>query len=144
MCLEKYFTLTPLPNKEPCGLYCAKCFGRVPRFTGRVNKIQLISCLVGKECGQGMTLSMAHFIKSMKKNRHLIFHKDDVTKNMEQIHALVLQLFTKGVVELTVLAKTKIGTDKLQKEHLFVKTMMAKKGGGGFFQHTCLQAVGLV
>ena len=77
-----------------------------------------------------MTLSMAHFIKSMKKNRHSIFHKDDVTENMEQIHALVLQLFTKGVVELTVLAKTKIGTDKLQKEHLFVKTTMAKKGGG--------------
>ena len=48
---------------------------------------------------------------------------------MEQIHALVLQLFTKGVVELAVQDKNKIGTDKLQKEHLFVKTVMAKKGG---------------
>ena len=52
-----------------------------------------------------------------------------MTKNTEQIHALVLQLFTKGVVELAVMDKTKIGMDKLRKEHLFVKTMMAKKGG---------------
>ena len=80
-------------------------------------------------CGQGMTPSMADFIKAMKKDRHSIFHKDDVAKNMEHINALVLQLFTKGVVELVVLDKTKVGTDKVQKEHLFVKTMVAKKGG---------------
>jgi superfamily II DNA helicase RecQ len=129
VCLEKYFELTPLPNKEPCGHYCSKCLGRVPSFTGRVNKLQLISFLAGKVCGQGMTPSMADFIKAMKKDRQSIFHKDDVTKTMEQIHALVLQLFSKGVVELAVLDKTKIGTDKLHKEHLFVKTMMAKKGG---------------
>ena len=129
MCLEKYFELTPLPNKEPCGHYCSKCLGRVSSFTGRVNKLQLISFLAGKVCGQGMTPTMADFIKAMKKDRQLIFHRDDVTKNMEQIHALVLQLFSKGVVELAVIDKTKIGTDKLHKEHLFVKTMLAKKGG---------------
>ena len=121
LCLEKYFELTPMPNREPCGLYCSKCLGHVPSFTWRVNKIQLISFLTGKVCGQGMTPSMADFVKAMKKDRHSIFHKDDM--------ALVLQLFAKDIVELAVLDKTKIGTDKLQKEHLFVKTLMAKKGG---------------
>ena len=108
-----------------------------------MNKIQLISFLAGKVCGQGKTPTMSDFVKAMKKEKHLIFHKDDVSKCMKQIHALVLQLFTKGIIELAVLDKTKIGTDKLQKEHLFVNTMMAKKGRL-FFRHTCFQIVGLV
>ena len=47
---------------------------------------------------------------------------------MRQIHALAMQLITKGIVALTVTDSTKIGTNKLRQEHLVVTIPMEKQG----------------
>ena len=65
----------------------------------------------------------------MKQNKDHIFHIKDVPKKkMGQIHALALQLITKGIIALTVMDSTKIRTIKLRQEHLVVTIPMAKQG----------------
>ena len=65
----------------------------------------------------------------MKQDMGLIFHVDDVPKKkMGPIHALALQLITKGIIGLAVTDHANIGTDKLCAKHLVVTIPMAKQG----------------
>ena len=69
-----------------------------------------------------MKVFVAGFIKLLKKNKDLIFHKDDVPtgKKVGQIHGLFLQLIAKGIISYEVKDHTKIGTEKLRQEDLFL------------------------
>ena len=89
-------------------------------FTKRVRKAGVQSLLCEKVDGAKVTV--AGFIKLLKKNKDLIFHKDDVPKGKRvgQIHGLFLQLVAKGIISYEVKDHTKIGTDKLRQEDLFV------------------------
>ena len=67
-------------------------------------------------------------MKALKMNKAKIFHPDDVPKKqVGQIHALALQLVSKGIVALSVSDQTKLGTEKLTSKDLFVTLPFGKK-----------------
>ena len=86
--IEIYFEWEKYPNKTDCGNYCTKCKNKVKDFTKRVRKEGVQSVLCDKV--DGKKVSATAFIKLLKKNKDIIFHKDDVPKNKKvgQIHAL--------------------------------------------------------
>ena len=121
--IEIFFEWEKYPNKTDCEKYCSKCKDNgsaVKDFTKRVRKAGVQSLLCEKVDGAKVTV--AGFIKLLKKNKDLIFHKDDVPKGKRvgQIHGLFLQLVAKGIISYEVKDHTKIGTDKLRQEDLFV------------------------
>ena len=68
------------------------------------------------------------FVKLMKANKGLIFHQNDVPgREMGQVHALFLQMIAKGIIQLKVDDKTKIGTVKVTRRDLSVACPIVKR-----------------
>ena len=118
--IEIYFEWEKYPDKTDCGKFCTKCKQKNNSFTKRVRKAGVQSLLCKKVDGQ--KVSVSGFMKLLKTNKELIFHKDDVPKGKEvgQIHALHLQLVAGGIISYDVKDRAKIGTDKLKTDDLFV------------------------
>ena len=90
--------------------YCSKCLKEVGGIIKRVNKEGLQSMLADKVHGSSKTIGQ--FVKLMKAHKGVILHEDDVPgREMGQVHALCLQMIAKGIIQLKVDDKTKIGTD---------------------------------
>ena len=68
------------------------------------------------EAVSGVTggVSVARFLKTLKKARMDLFHKDDVPKgrDMSQIRAVCLQMVARGIISMNVTDTTKVGTEK--------------------------------
>ena len=133
--IEKYFEYNADTEKEPCGLYCSFCRGLVPGFTGKFYKRQLVSFLsTSMFAGVARTTSCADFIKALKSKKEDIFHASNVpNKKMGPIHALALQLLSRGIISVDVVDRTKLGTDKLREEHLTVSLPNAPDSDGCIF-----------
>ena len=60
-------------------------------------------------------VSVGGFLKTLKKARKNLFHKDDVPKgsSMSQMHAVCLQIVARGIISTNVTDHTKVGTEKL-------------------------------
>ena len=98
------------------------CRGDVKKFTKRVSKDGLQSLLTSKVQGAANKVTVRVFMKTMKRARKTIFHRDDVPPltNQSQIHAVGLQMIAGGLLALKVKDPTKVGTDKLNGAHLCV------------------------
>lgn len=114
--IEKYFEYNADTKKEPCGQYCSYCLGLVPGFTDKFLKPRLVSFLSTNVFARGKhTTSCTNFIKALKAKKEDIFHPSNVpNKKMGLIHALALQLLSKGIITIDVVDKTKIDTNKLR------------------------------
>ena len=74
-------------------------------------------------------LTPSKFIQTLKKNKHNIFHEDDMPgSNVGPIHGLALQLYARGIIGIEVADRTKIGTKHLHGKHLRI-TLPAKDFG---------------
>ena len=61
------------------------------------------------------------FKKMINVNKDDIYHADDSPgKMMAPIHALIMQLLAKGIIELKVYDTTKVGTDGLTDSHVMI------------------------
>jgi len=70
------------------------------------------------------------FIKMLKENKESIFHPEDMpTKLVGPIHALSLQLLSRGIIELTVSDETKIGTMALNSKLAMITLPNAEHNG---------------
>ena len=70
---------------------------------------------------------MSDFVKIIKSSKELIFHQDDIPKKqqMSQVHVIVLQMITTGMIEFFVTDKTKLGTEAMGRVNVSIKTMAA-------------------
>ena len=95
---EQYFEQTDSTlEKVQCTLFCSRCSS----LTGRIHQNKLSRLLIMFSTGRMQTTgALFKFIKSYKGD---IFHKNNVPhKMMGPIHALCLQLFAKGIIELGI------------------------------------------
>jgi len=128
--MENYFEWERATGKEDCAHYCSKCLNVVGGLTKRVNKERLQSLLADKV--HGSNKSVGKFVKLMKSNKGLIFHEDDVPgREMGQMHALCLQMIAKGIIQLKIDDKTKMGTDKVTRRDLSVACPIVKRVRNG-------------
>ena len=128
--IEEYFEWERATDKRDCMHYCSKCLKEVGGFTKRVNKEGLQSMLADKVHGSSKTIK--EFVKIMKAQKGLIFHEGDVPgREMGQVHALCLQMIAKGMIELKVNDKTKVGTDKIARGDLSVSCPIVKRVRSG-------------
>jgi hypothetical protein len=138
--IEQYFEWEGRNNKEiewvarstkvKCGSFCSKCIGDIADFTKRVSKAGVVSFLTTKVFSAVNKPTVSAFIKAMKKHKGMLFHANDVPKGtkMGQIHALALILLARGIIGLTVTNQTKIGTEKINQDHIAVTLLNAKEG----------------
>ena len=121
--MEKYFKEnTTATDKQPCEHFCSFCTNDHIEQTGRFYCDKL-----RKLCDGALwkfTLpSSDKVIKFLKDNRSIIFHEDDVPdKVVGPIHALALQLLSKGIFNLGIANENKhfIGTPQLQVKHVVI------------------------
>ena len=100
--MEQYFEQTDSTlEKVQCTLFCSQCKHDTRSLTGRIHRNKLSQLLITFSTGRMQTTdALIKFIKSNKKD---IFHKNDIPhKMMGPIHALCLQLFAKGIIELGI------------------------------------------
>ena len=85
-------------------------------------------------------LSVNEFLKLLKTIKDLIFHNDNIpkTNQMSQVHAVGLQMFSKGLIKLTVTDKTKLGTSKVMSADIAMKVCVKDiKRNGRRYQTPC-------
>ena len=88
-------------EKVQCSVCCSQCRKDTHCLTGRIYRIKLSRLLITFSLGRMQTAGA--LIKFIKSNKGDIFHKNNVpNKMMGFIHALCLQLFAKGIVELGI------------------------------------------
>ena len=128
--IEEYFEWERATDKEDCMHYCSKCLMEVGGFTKQVNKGELQSLLADKVHRSSKTIG--EFVKLMKAHKGFIIHEDDVPgREMGQVYALCLQMIAKGMIELKVNEKTKVGTDKITRRDLSVSCLIVKRVRNG-------------
>ena len=112
--IELYFELEPQQSKIRCQHYCSNCRGEVKQQTGLFYKDRLVSILLSKAFLDGNSPHYKALIKTIKEHKDFIFHPKHVpTTKMGPIHALVLQLLSKGILGLGVNDIKKIGKKSL-------------------------------
>ena len=119
--LEHYFEVVKDNNKEPCEHFCTYCKKDHLQFTGLFYSAKLLKILTAAILNKGGNLHWREFIKVLKVNKTDYFHEDDVpVKLMGPIHALAMQLLAKGIVQLKVSDRTKVGTKSLNDKDIIV------------------------
>ena len=121
--MEKYFEENNTDTgKEPCEHFCSFCTNDYLEQTGRFYRDKLRKLCDGALWK--LTLpSPDKVIKFLKSNKSIIFHEDDVPdKVVGPIHALALQLVSKGIFNLGISPEHKhfIGTPQLQVKHVVI------------------------
>ena len=83
----------------------------VKKLTKRLNKEGLQSLLTTEVQGAVDKVPVRDFLKTMKRERNTIFHRDDVLPltNQSQIHAVCLHMIGGGLLALKVTDATKVG-----------------------------------
>jgi len=129
--IERYFETDP-EEKEGCGLYCSFCTGEVKEFTGRFYKDELVSINTMDVFTNGINPKYRCFIKAMKAKKDILFHKEDIPSvRMGPIHAIALQLLSKGIISFSISDKTRIGDEtKLNDNHVIVTLPVSKNTRG--------------
>ena len=91
--MERKFEWTTDVGKTGCAHYCSKYREDVKKFTKRVNKEGLRSLLTTKVQGAAGKVPVSEFLKTIKRERKTIFHRNDIPpmKNQSQIHAVCLR-----------------------------------------------------
>jgi len=78
-------------------------------------------------------LTPAAFMKLMKENKTRIFHADRIPKtNTGQHHALALQLFANGIIQLEMINNSKLGSNKITNDDFHITLPNAKCDDGLF------------
>ena len=113
--IERYFEWKTSADKPSCPKHCSKCRGEIADATGRIKKVCWQSVLTEAINGASGGVSVGGFLKTLKKARKNLFHKDDVPKgsSMSQMHAVCLQIVARGIISTNVTDHTKVGTEKL-------------------------------
>ena len=98
--IERYFEWETSADKPSCPKHCSKCRGEIADATGRIKKVCWQSVLTEAINGAPGGVSVGGFLKTLKKARKKLFHKDDVPKglSMSQVHAVCLQMVARGIV----------------------------------------------
>ena len=97
--IERYFEWETSATQLSCPKYCSECRGEIADATGRIKKVCWQSVLTKVVSGVTGGGSVASFLKTLKKARKDLFHKDDVPKgkDMSQVHAVCLQIAQEGI-----------------------------------------------
>eukprot|EP00956_Cyclotella_meneghiniana_P040737 scaffold203534_cov92-Cyclotella_meneghiniana.AAC.1 len=107
--IERYFEWD---NHTPgvCGNMCSYCCGDTHNLTGKIHREQLEGVLTGTFMGK-VSVTPDELKKAVRDARPRIFVTP--TKQMGQIHAVMLQLLANDIVKLGVTDTSKVGKDKL-------------------------------
>ena len=97
-------------------------------FTKRIGKTDLVSHMSTKLRGSNGKLSVSDFVKFMKSNKELIFHRDDIPKQQQisQVYVIALQMVATGMIEFVVTDTTKLGTEATSKANVSIKTTVTR------------------
>ena len=80
---------------------------------------------------RGSRKSISKFVKLLKTHKTMIFHKDDVPgRETGQVHAVCSQMPAKRIIAMQVNDHTKIGIDKLNRNHVSVVCPIVKRVKG--------------
>jgi hypothetical protein len=121
--IEDYFEWVER-EKTDCVHFCSCCLGEIQHFTKRIDKTGLVSLMSTKLHASNGELFVSDFVKIMKSNKELIFHRDDIPKQqqMSQLYTIALQMIATGMIEFVVTDKTKVGTEAMTKANISIKT----------------------
>jgi hypothetical protein len=121
--IENYFEWVQR-QKTDCKEFCLFCLRETQQFTKRIDKTGLVSLMSTKLDPSNNKISVSDFVKIMKSNKELIFHRDDIPNKhqMSQIHAVALQMVAAGMIDLAVKDKTKVGTEAMSKANILIRT----------------------
>ena len=91
--IERYFEWETIATKSSFPKHCLKCRCEIADATGRIKKVCWQSVLTEAVSGVTGGISVANFLKTPKKARKDLFHKDDVPKGKDtsQVHAVCLR-----------------------------------------------------
>ena len=110
--IEQHFEWEPFPKQE-CETMCSKCCNECKDFTGlfyRRSVVTLLSSLFGQ---RRTPVSSSDLKKAFRNNKATIFHADHIPKtSVKQIHALLLQLVAKEIIQLNSFDTSNVGTKK--------------------------------
>ena len=139
---EKYFEITPTPNKFKCEKFCSACLGHMSMFTKGVDRDGVISVLTQK-VGTSKNDFLAKSLTSLlTTNRGQLFAEGDVppkSKAAVQVHTLAIQLYASGIIGLAAIDSAPVGNDNFRFEHLKVTLPSAqKKKGTRSLYSTCI------
>ena len=119
--LEHYFEVVRDDNKQSCGAFCTYCCSGHLHFPGRFYQEALECVITTAVLAKGGQLHWKEFIKVLKVRKTDISHESDMPSTfMGPIHALTMQLLAKGIIELKVPDRTKVGTNDLNDKHIVV------------------------
>eukprot|EP00956_Cyclotella_meneghiniana_P023788 scaffold46927_cov56-Cyclotella_meneghiniana.AAC.2 len=109
-------------SRGPCDDNCSYCLGFTRGFTGPISRQQLQAALQAHVFAKGhvMASKLVSIItdKSRKhKMRQAIFGK---AVDSGKVHALVLTLIATGMIELRLINRSLVGTDKIDMKHVTV------------------------
>ncbi len=111
------------PNPLPCGHLCTYCLKKHLEFTLEFDRQALVDIMISEIFDEDkVTLNV--FKKRLAENVLPLYGGSEaMAKSVEpgHIHALALQLFAAGFVEILVLNEKLIGSKKLNKTDIFLK-----------------------
>ena len=129
--IEAYFEEDFETAREPCTDFCSYWEGDMATFTGKFYKVKLKSPLTTTIYDSTNKPHYSTIKKAIKDKKNIIFHKKDVPGTKTgPIHALMLQLVARGIIEMAVSDKTKIGTDNISIKHLVLTLPITTNGDG--------------
>lgn len=126
--IETYFEWNQ-EAKQPCGNMCSWCIGETNNFTGKVNRIHIQSVVTTlMMTNSNVTVQMLK--DSIWDARGRIFHSQSQPQKKSPVHALCLQLFAKGIINLGVTNTSKIGTETIMNKDVCITLAVGSDSEG--------------
>ena len=118
--IEQYFEWEHT-SSDSCNNMCSYCIGHTSTFTGPIHRhaVESTLCLALLQNRQATPESLRNAIM---KERDIIF-VNKVGKRAGPVHALLLQLYSKGMFRFYIEDKNVIGTDKVSIKHVMVEVL---------------------
>ncbi len=112
-------------DRGPCGTLCSFCTGGSKEFTNEFSKAKLKAALMSNIFDRGSVPArkFVGFITD-KANQNKLRKQiwgDGVAVTAGNIHALVLQLFVSGIIELFLQHDDMVGKDNIEAKHVMIR-----------------------